>query len=269
MATSKTSALLQGKKVVVIGGSSGIGFSAASAFIEEGATVIIGSSSQSRVDSAIQRLSDPNIQYNADPSRISGHTVNLKGSNAETSLKEFFSKVGTFDHLIYTAGDSLVTKPLSEWNYQDIVDVGSVRFTSAILAVKVATSDSNLLKQNGSSSIVLTTGIVGVKPSSGWSVVAGYAAGLYGLTRNLALDLSDKGIRVNAVAPGAVETELWHAFPEETRKQVLQSRGDKLLTGRVGQPEDLANVYIYLTKDKNITAQIIVSDGGDSTVERS
>ncbi|SNX88065.1 probable conserved hypothetcial protein [Melanopsichium pennsylvanicum] len=162
MATSKTSALLQGKKVVVIGGSSGIGFSAASAFIEEGATVIIGSSSQSRVDSAIQRLSDPNIQYNADPSRISGHTVNLK-----------------------------------------------------------------------------------------------------------ALDLSDKGIRVNAVAPGAVETELWHAFPEETRKQVLQSRGDKLLTGRVGQPEDLANVYIYLTKDKNITAQIIVSDGGDSTVERS
>lgn len=134
MATSKTARVLQGKKVVIIGGSSGLGFAAASAFIEEGASVIIGSSSSERVSSAVRKLSDPAVQFNADSSRISGYTVDLKGSEAESSLEEFFSKTGPFDHLIYTAGDPLSTKPLSEYSYTDIINAGSVRFTSAILA---------------------------------------------------------------------------------------------------------------------------------------
>ena len=268
MASSKTARVLAGKKVVILGGSSGLGFAAASALIEEGATVVIGSSSQERVSAAVARLSDVKTQFNADASRVSGHTVNLRGEAAESSLADFFAKVGSFDHLIYTAGDALATKPLSEWNYSDIVAAGSVRFTSAILAVKIATSNPEYLRQNGGGSIVLTTGVVADKPMPGWSIPAGYAAGLYGLTRNLALDLADKGIRVNAVSPGPVETELWNGIPEEQRKGFIKHLGDKLLTGQVGQPEDVANVYVYLLKDRNMTAQIVVSDGGSSTVER-
>lgn len=78
--------LLKDKKVVVIGGSSGIGFSVASALVEEGAHVVIASSSQERVDAAVARLSDPKQQYNADEKRVEGRTVNLKGEQMEVSL---------------------------------------------------------------------------------------------------------------------------------------------------------------------------------------
>ncbi|TKY86869.1 hypothetical protein EX895_004157 [Sporisorium graminicola] len=266
MATSKTALILRGAKVVVIGGSSGIGFATASALIEEGASVVIGSSSQSRVDEAVARLSDPSKQYNADASRVSGHALNLQGAGAEESLRAFFGKIGAFDHLIYTAGDSLAAKPIAEFSYDDIVAAGQLRFISVILAVKVATSTGGALKDGGS--IVLTTGVVAEKPNKHWSVLAGYASALYGLTRNLALDLADRNIRVNAVSPGPVQTELWNSFPEEQRKGFLNHLGGKLLTGKVGQPEDLANTYVYLLKDRNATGQIITSDGGSTVADR-
>lgn len=265
MATSKTARVLDGSKVVVIGGSSGLGFAAASALIEEGAHVVIGSSSADRVQAAVSKLLDPSTQFNADSKRVSGHAVNLKGADAEKSLSDFFAKVGEFDHLVYTAGDHLQTKSLDQWSYQDIVDAGSVRFTSAILAVKTATAAGHL-KDGGS--IVLTTGVVAEKPMPNWSVVAGFAAGLYGLTRNLALDLADRKIRVNAVAPGPVETELWNGIPEEQRKGFLDGIGSKLMTGKVGQPQDVAQTYVYLLKDENMTAQIVTSDGGSSVADR-
>ncbi|EST06994.1 NAD(P)-binding domain protein [Kalmanozyma brasiliensis GHG001] len=267
MATSKTAAVLQGKKVVVIGGTSGLGFAAASALIEEGVSVIIASSSADRVTAAITKLSDPAQQYNADASRVSGHALNLKGPTAEENLKEFFSKVGSFDHLLYTAGDSIAAKPLQEWSYEDIVNAGSVRFISAVLAIKVATGSPDYLKRNGGS-IVLTTGVVAEKPLPNWSVVASYASGLYGLTRNLALDLAPLGIRINAISPGPVETELWAGIPEKERKEFLKATGDKLMTGKVGQPEDVANAYVYLLKDKNMTAQVVTSDAGSSVADR-
>lgn len=266
MATSKTAAVLKGQKIVIIGGTSGLGFAAASALIEEGAHVVIGSSSPDRVSAAVSKLSDPAQQYNADSTRVSGHAVNLKGAEAEANLREFFGKVGSFDHLIYSAGDSLAVKPLEEWGYDDIIAAGSVRFTSAILAAKIVTSDPNLLRRNGGS-IVLTTGVVAEKPMPNWSVIAGFASGLYGLTRGLAYDLASKGIRVNAISPGPVETELWNGIPEEQRKEFLKATGSKLMTGKVGQPEDVANAYVYLLKDRNMTAQVITTDGGSSVAE--
>lgn len=269
MATSKIAALLQGKKVVILGGSSGIGLAVASALIEEGAHVIIGSSSTDRVNAAIAKLVDPEQQYNADKNRVEGYAVNLAGPTAEQSLREFFSKTGPFDHLIYTAGDALAAKPLGEWTYEDMIKAGNLRFFSAILAVKVATEDPNLLKQHAGGSIVLTTGTVADKPMPHWSIIAGFAAGTYGLTRNLALDLADKGIRVNAVSPGAVETELWAHFPEEVRNGLRESMSKELLTGKVGKPEEVATAYVYLLKDQNQTAQTIITDGGRTVATRS
>lgn len=265
MAASKTAAVLKGQKVVVIGGTSGLGFAAASALIEEGAYVVVGSSSADRVKAAVSKLSDPAQQYNADSSRVSGFPVNLKGSEAESSLIEFFSKIGEFDHLIYSAGDSVNTKAFPEWSYQDIVDAASIRFISSTLAVKVATSKGHL-KKGGS--VVLTTGVVAEKPIPNWSVWSGITSGVYGLTRGLAFELAPKNIRVNAISPGPVETELWNGIPEEQRKGFLKSMGDKLMTGRVGQPEDVANAYIYLLKDRNMTAQVITTDGGSSVADK-
>ncbi|KAI3486725.1 hypothetical protein L1887_49675 [Cichorium endivia] len=141
----------------------GLGFAAASALIEEGAHVVIGSSSSDKVSAAVAKLGDPSLQFNADPSRVSGYTVNLSGGAAEASLREFFGKIGAFDHLIHTAGDTLRMKPLGEWDYKSLVEAGDVRYFSAILAVKIATEDPNLLRRNSGGSIVLTTGGGGLK----------------------------------------------------------------------------------------------------------
>lgn len=267
MATSKTR-VLAGKKVVIIGGSSGLGFAAASALIEEGASVVIGSSSAAKVSAAVAKLSDPSTQFNADASRVSGYTVNLSGAAAESSLREFFTRIGSFDHLIHTAGDTLRMKPLDEWDYASLVEAGDVRYFSAILAVKIATANPNFLRRNAGGSIVLTTGAVAQKPMLNWSAVAGYAAALYGLTRGLALDLADKGIRVNCISPGPVETELWSGIPDEQRKAMLDEMGSKLLTGKIGQPEEVAHTYVYLLKDTNQTGQIINTDGGSTLTDR-
>lgn len=84
-AQPKTSHQLQGQKAVVIGGSSGIGFAVASALVEEGVHVVIASSTQSKIDAAVAKLSDPEQQYNADAKRVEGRTVNLKGPEMEVS----------------------------------------------------------------------------------------------------------------------------------------------------------------------------------------
>lgn len=92
-------------------------------------------------------------------------------------------------------------------------------------------------------------------------MVAGFATGLHGLTRNLALDL--KPIRVNLVSPGVVETELWDSsFDQETKKKHLEGVSEHVPTGRVAQPEDVAEAYLFLMKDPSVTGTVIDSNSG-------
>lgn len=235
------------RKVVVIGGTSGIGFAVARGLIEEGASVVIGSSNQSRVDAAVKNLSDSSQQYNADPSRVVGYTVNLSGPGMEDSIRKFFKQAGKVDHVIHTAGDSLAVLPLAEVTYEKAVAAGEVRFFSAIITAKIA---ADVLAPGGS--LTLTTGSVAEHPIPNWPVVAGYASGLHGLTRQLAYDLSPKGIRVNLVSPGPVKTELWNFVPEDKREEHFKNSGNKTLIGRMGEPAELAQTYLYLIKDGNM-----------------
>lgn len=94
-----------------------------------------------------------------------------------------------------------------------------------------------------------------------WSMVAGFATGLHGLTRNLALDL--KPIRVNLVSPGVVETELWDSsFDQESKKKYLKGIAENLPTGRVAQPADVAEAYLFLMKDPSVTGTVVDSNSG-------
>lgn len=125
-ARPKATHQLANKTYLVLGGSSGIGFGVASALIEENATVWVASSSASKVEAAVKKLSDPSFQYNSNSKRVSGQIVNLKGEDTEKSLEELFSKIGKIDGLIHTAGDSLVAKPLEQQDYQSIIEAGQV-----------------------------------------------------------------------------------------------------------------------------------------------
>jgi NAD(P)-dependent dehydrogenase (short-subunit alcohol dehydrogenase family) len=195
-ATKYTSKLLS-SRILIIGGSSGIGFAVAEACIEHGARVVISSSNPTRVQSAVKVIKS---SYPSKTDNIHGVTVDLsQPSTLEHELEAVLSNAvqkvsdnGKLDHVIFTAGDALATIPLAEMNYENIVAAGQIRFFAPLLLAKYL---PKFLEKSWKSSYTVTTGSISEKPNANWSVVASYAGGLHSMVRNLALDL--KPVRVS------------------------------------------------------------------------
>lgn len=247
---------LKDKKVLVIGGSAGIGYGVAEASLEHGATVIISSSNPDRVAKAVKNLQSA---YPSASSRISGHACNLADeATLESNIKNLFDQAGkNIDHVVYTAGDKLAQMSLGTVDMAKIKQAGMVRFFGPMLVGKIAPGYMN---KGPESSIVLTTGAVSERPIPDWTVVGSYATGLHGMTRQLALDL--KPLRVNLVSPGAVHTDLWQDMSEEQRQGLFKTFSSRMTTGVVGQVVDVAESYLYLMRDQNISGAIISTSGG-------
>ena len=109
-------------------------------------------------------------------------------------------------------------------------------------------------------SIVLTTGIAGQRPQKGWVVAASVCGSIEALTRALAIELAP--IRVNAVSPGVVRTNLWQSMSAAEREHLFESVGKSLPVGRVGEPHDIAQAYVFLMQEGASTGQTLVVDGG-------
>jgi NAD(P)-dependent dehydrogenase (short-subunit alcohol dehydrogenase family) len=199
-ATKYTSKLL-GSRILIIGGSSGIGLAVAEACIEHGAHVAISSSNASRVQTAVDQIK---ASYPSKTSNIHGLTVDLsQPSTLESQLSSVLSsavgkisKNGKLDHVIFTAGDALATIPLKDMTYENIVAAGQVRFFAPLLLAKYL---PKFLEPGYKSSYTITTGSISERPIPNWSVVAAYAGGLHSLVRNLAKDLGP--IRVRCSPP--------------------------------------------------------------------
>ncbi|KUJ09755.1 NAD(P)-binding protein [Mollisia scopiformis] len=250
---------LAGKRVVIIGGTSGIGYAVAEACIESSFShVTVSSSSASRVQTAISNLQK---SYPSTSCTISGHTCDLSTPDLETSIEALFSKTGNVDHIVFTAGDKLAIYPIEEINYERILKAGQVRFVAPLLVAKVG---KKYLNAGPESSIVLTTGAGAERPYANWSIVTPYLSGLYGMTRALAIDL--KPVRVNLVSPGAVDTELWKDFSAEEKEKFFKEVGEKVPTGRIGRPEDVAEAYLWLMKDSNTTGVVASTTAGNLLV---
>ncbi|KAJ4396119.1 hypothetical protein N0V93_000336 [Gnomoniopsis smithogilvyi] len=246
---------LQNKHVLVIGGTSGLGFAVAEASLASGAHVTVSSSNPSRVESTLQKL-----KSSFPEATIAGHVCDLSKPTCEKDIEALFAKVGKVDHIVFTAGDKLATAPISEITYEKILAAGQIRFFAPLLVAKVG---SKFLSPGPFSSITLTTGSISQKPRPDWSMIAGYAGGLHAMTRNLAFDL--KPIRVNLVSPGAVETELWDLVTsgdEKAKQAMFDAVAKSSPTGRIAQPEDVAEAYLFLMKDPNVTGTVVDSNSG-------
>lgn len=147
---------LLNKHVLIIGGTSGIGFGVAEASLASGAQVTVSSSNQSRVDATVEKL-----KKDFPDQKVSGYTCDLSKPTVEQDLEALFSKVGKVDHIVYSAGEKLAAAPVEEITYEKIVSAGQVRFIAALLAAKVG---SKYLNPGPYSSITLTTGSVSQKP---------------------------------------------------------------------------------------------------------
>jgi NAD(P)-dependent dehydrogenase (short-subunit alcohol dehydrogenase family) len=230
------------KRIVVLGGSSGIGLAVAQQVVARGARAIIASSNADRVKQAVATL-DGNAE---------GHTLDLSN---ERDIQNFFRKIGDFDHLVFTAGDTLQLNELVATDLTKARHAFELRYWAALAAVKYA---SPHLRKDGS--IVLTTGVAGRRPHKGWTVAASVCGAIEALTRALAVELAP--IRVNAVAPGVVRTNLWQSMSADEREHLYESVGKALPVGRVGEPYDIAQAYLFLIQERFGTGQTVVVDGG-------
>ena len=233
---------LQDKRVVVLGGSSGIGLATAQLAAAQGAKVVIASSSAERVQQAVESIGK----------EAQGHTVDLSN---EPAVAAFFSKLGPFDHLVFTAGDSLHLHELASTDLQEARRAFELRYWAALAAVKYG---SPHIRKGGS--IVLTTGIAGQRPRKGWVIAASVCGTIEALTRALAVELAP--IRVNAVSPGVVRTNLWQSMSAAERERLFETVGNSLPVGRIGEAHDIAQAYLFLMQEGFATGQTVVIDGG-------
>jgi NAD(P)-dependent dehydrogenase (short-subunit alcohol dehydrogenase family) len=230
------------KRIAVLGGSSGIGLAVAQHAVARGARAIIASSNPARVEQAVATLDG----------KAEGHTLDLSN---ERDIQDFFRKIGDFDHLVFTAGDTLQLNELAATDLSKARQAFELRYWAARAAVKYA---SPHIRKDGS--IVLTTGIAGRRPRKGWALAASVCGTIEALTRALAVELAP--IRVNAVSPGVVRTNLWQSMSADEREHLFESVGKALPVGRVGEAYDIAQAYLFLMQEGFSTGQTVVVDGG-------
>jgi NAD(P)-dependent dehydrogenase (short-subunit alcohol dehydrogenase family) len=243
MKTSQpTNISLQQSRVVVAGGTSGIGFAVAEAAAHSGAEVIIASSRPERVAAALERL----------PQGTRGEALDFTD---EGQVRAFFARVGALDHLVYTAGESLLLQTLSEVSIEAAQRAFEVRYWGALKAVKYAAPQ---IRAGGS--ITLTSGVASSRPLAAWTIPSSILGAMESLTRALAIELAP--LRVNAVAPGVLRTALWDNMSEADRTGLYDYIAEKMPVRRVGEASDVAQTYLYLMQQGFSTGQVIVVDGG-------
>jgi 3-oxoacyl-[acyl-carrier protein] reductase len=242
---------LDGKVALVTGGSRGIGAAICAELGAAGATVVVNYvRDQSAAAAVCGRVRESGGRAEA----VQGDVSTAEGAAALVSQVE--SDVGPIDILVNNAGitrDDLIMR-LSEEDWHTVIDtnLGGAFFTCRAL------SRPMLKRRTGA--IVNISSIVGVHGNAGQTNYAASKAGLIGLTKSLAKELGGRGIRVNAIAPGYIATELTDALPEEARSAIL---GNTPL-GRLGEPDDVARAVRFLVSDAAgfITGDVLAVDGG-------
>jgi NAD(P)-dependent dehydrogenase (short-subunit alcohol dehydrogenase family) len=238
---------LDGKRIVIVGGASGIGFAVAEAAVAAGARVVLASRDAGRVAAAAGRLAG-----------AEGVALDVTD---EAAVAAGFAGLGGFDHLVFTAGDWGGPRrgPLAELDLEAARGLFAVRFWGALAVVKHA---HRTIAPGGS--ITLTDGMIAHRPSKGSAVSTAMAGAVEHLTRGLAVELAP--IRVNAVCPGLIRTGVWDSIPEDRREEELRRMTARQPLARAGEPQEAAEAYLYLMRGGYTTGQVLYVDGGTSTV---
>jgi NAD(P)-dependent dehydrogenase (short-subunit alcohol dehydrogenase family) len=233
---------ISGSRVLIVGGTSGIGLAIASAVVERGAIPIVASRRQRSVDTALAMLS----------AGAEGSTVDLTDG---ASIAELVERHGPFDHVVYTAGEPLALVPLDELTPDVVRSFFETRYVGAVAVVRAV---APVLRRGGS--ITLTSGTAAERPGAGWALGASVCGAMNALTRALAVELAP--VRVNAVAPGVVRSPLWSSLSERDRNAMYANVADAVPLGRVAEVEDVALAYVYAMEQAHGTGTVITVDGG-------
>lgn len=243
--------MLKGKIALVTGAAKGIGRAIALALAEEGATVVVNyNGSKERAEQTVEEIR----ALGADGLAYQCNVADTEAALA--MVKEVTVRYGRLDILVNNAGvtrDNLIMK-MSEEDFDAVI---SANLKGCFNTIKAASRQ--MLKQRAGR-IINITSVSGILGNAGQANYAASKAGIIGLTKTMARELASRGITVNGVAPGFVDTDMTRALPEGVKEAAVK----QIPLGHFGKPEDIAHMVAYLASEKAayITGQIISVDGG-------
>ncbi|MEM9727888.1 MAG: 3-oxoacyl-ACP reductase family protein [Myxococcota bacterium] len=242
---------LAGKIAVVTGGSRGIGRAACVALAEAGAHVVVNyRSNAAAADETLAAIEAAGGQGKAirfdvaDPDAV------------DTAIKQVVAEHGRIDILVNNAGIS-IDQLLLRVSPQDLDATWATNVNGAIFCAK-ACIRTMMRKKHGR--VINLSSVVAESGNPGQSVYSGSKAALLGITRSLALEYASRGITVNAIAPGFIETDMTSELPEAAHQSII----DRTPLGRIGTPEEVAAAVVFLASDEAsyITGQVVRVNGG-------
>lgn len=239
-----------GKIAIVTGASRGIGRGIALALAEQGATVICAARDLAKLDEVVAEITAAGGKSHAHVSDVSSR------ESIENLISTTVTNHGRIDVLVNNAGitrDNLLLRmKAADWD-----EVIKTNLTSAFLSTQAVMKP--MLKQR-SGSIINIGSVVGLTGNAGQANYAAAKAGLIGFSKSVAREVASRGIRVNVITPGFIDTDMTSAMPEAAKQSLLGS----IPLGRTGVPADIAALVVYLSSDASayVTGQTISVDGG-------
>lgn len=242
---------LKDKTAIVTGGSRGIGRAISLQLASKGANVVVNYNKNAQaaeeVVKEIEALGGKAFAIQADVGKI---------NEVDSFVKEALEKFGNIDILVNNAGitsDGLLLR-MKEQEWDDVLNTnlkGAFLMTKAVIRKMI---------KNKKGKIINITSIVGSSGNAGQSNYSAAKAGVIGFTKSIAKEVAARGIQVNAIAPGYVQTEMTDSLPEKIKDDLINMIPAK----KIGEPKDIANMVVYLSSDLSdyITGQVIHIDGG-------
>lgn len=243
--------MLKNKVAVITGGTRGIGYAIAESFLKNGAKIAILGSRKETVDKALEQLKSINADYD-----VIGFYPDLTDYNAvESCFTDIKNTFGKIDILVNNAGIS-AREPIEQYDPESFKNIMDLNVTAVFNGCKAVVP---MMKEIGGGSIINTSSMVS---KFGQQSGVGYPTSKFavnGLTQSLARELGKFNIRVNAVAPGVTRTDMVAALPEEMVARVAAG----IPMGRVGEPEEVANAFLFLASDmaSYVSGTVLYVDG--------
>lgn len=243
--------MLKDKVAIVTGGTRGIGYAIVKKYLENGAKVVLFGSREETVVKAVNSLKDLNSNYVVEGM----HPDLLNGAEVAKAIDTIYNKYGKIDILVNNAGISQSTS-IYNMEYEEFEKVIDLNVKAIFNATKPTVK---IMKAQGGGCILNTSSMVSI---SGQPSGVGYPTSKFavnGMTLSLARELGKDNIRVNAVAPGITKTDMVDALPEA----IIQHLVSTIPLGRVGEPEEIANAFLFLASDmaSYITGSVLSVDG--------
>ena len=229
-------------RIVIIGGTSGIGLAAARQLAQAGAEVIVSGRNEGKLQNAVKQI---------------GHGATGRAIDAgdPVQLKTFFASIDTIDHLVLTLSGGEGGGPLRDLDLGKLRAGFEAKFWAHVAAAQAALP---VLKNSGSITFVTAASAGGHLP--GTSGLAAINGALNAMVPVLAVEL--KPVRVNAISPGAIDTPWWDKWPAEQKVALFNQIAAASPVGRVGKAEDVADAIAFVVRNSFITGQVIQCDGG-------